>query len=97
MAPDEAKAALQHRVTALEVRLVHSRATRQQVHEMGLPRLFDLEGEYAEALLVAELNFVRDLVRDIDKDALEGLAEWRSWHAGATSEIRWFPTDPNET
>jgi len=97
MAPDEAAAALQHRLAALEVRLAHSRATRQQVREMGLPRLFDLEGEYAEALLVTELNFVRDLVRDMDKDALEGLAEWRSWHAGETSDGRWFPTDTSET
>ena len=95
MAPDEAQAALQRRVGALEGRLVQSRATRQQVREMGLPRLFDLEGEYAEALLVAELAFVRQLVVDIAKDALEGLTEWRNWHAGAESEFRWFPNEPS--
>ena len=96
MAPDEAKAAFEHRIVALEMRLAHSQASRQKVREMGLPRLFDLEGEYAQAMLAAELQFVRDLVRDMDKDALDGLAEWRSWHAGATSEIRWFPSDASE-
>ena len=96
LAPDEAKAALQRRIVALEMRLTQSRAMREQAQRMGLPRLFDLEGEYAEAMLVAELQFVRSLVAEIDKEALGGLAEWRSWHAGALDDVRWFPSDEGD-
>ena len=35
--------------------------------EMGIPRLFLVEAEYALAMKNAELDWVRDLIRDIDK------------------------------
>lgn len=35
--------------------------------EMGIPRLFLIEAEYALAMKNAEVNWVRDLIRDIDK------------------------------
>lgn len=92
LAPDEARDALVQRTSALTLRLTQSRGARLQVAQMGLPRLFDLEGEYAEALLVAELDFVRRLLKEMADDSLPGLAEWRSWHAGADTEIRWFPS-----
>jgi len=34
--------------------------------EMGIPRLFLIESEYAIAMKTAEVNWVRDLIRDID-------------------------------
>ena len=51
---------------------------------MGLPRLFNLEGEYEEQLLEAELHFVEGLVKDIEAGDLEGLEMWRSFHADGT-------------
>lgn len=38
--------------------------------EMGLPRLFLVEGEYAQALRKAELDWVRSLIRDIEAGTL---------------------------
>jgi len=35
--------------------------------EMGIPRLFLVEAEYALAMKHAEVDWVRDLIRDIDK------------------------------
>jgi DNA-binding PadR family transcriptional regulator len=35
--------------------------------EMGIPRLFLIEAEYAIAMKTAEVNWVRELIRDIDK------------------------------
>jgi hypothetical protein len=52
-------------------------------------------GDRGEALLVAELAFVRQLVVDIAKDALERLTEWRNWHAGAEPEFHSFPNEPS--
>src|SRR5437588_6794380 len=34
--------------------------------EMGIPRLFLIESEYAIAMKTAEVNWVRDLLRDLD-------------------------------
>ena len=34
--------------------------------EVGIPRLFLIESEYAIAMKTAEVNWVRDLIRDID-------------------------------
>src|SRR5207237_3314761 len=34
--------------------------------EMGIPRLFLIESEYAITMKTAEVNWVRDLMRDID-------------------------------
>ena len=36
------------------------------IGEMGIPRLFLIESEYAIAMKTAEVNWVRDLIRDID-------------------------------
>ena len=38
--------------------------------EMGLPRLFLIEGEYAVAMKQAELEWVRNVIRDIDDGKL---------------------------
>ena len=48
--------------------------------EAGLPRLFELEGEYEESQLAAELRFVKALVDEMADDTLEGLEMWRFFH-----------------
>ena len=46
----------------------------------GLPRLFELETEYEEQQLVAELKFVNGLVDEISSGTLDGLDAWRMFH-----------------
>jgi len=48
---------------------------------MGVVRLFLIEAEYVQGLLEAELDWVRRLVKEIEGGQLEGLDEWRRWHA----------------
>jgi hypothetical protein len=49
--------------------------------DAGLPRIFEIEDEYKQALLEAELEFVRRLVKDIESGELDGVELWRSFHA----------------
>ena len=46
----------------------------------GLPRIFELETEYEEQQLVAELKFVKALVEEMSAGTLEGLDMWRLFH-----------------
>jgi DNA-binding PadR family transcriptional regulator len=78
--PDDALAALRRRAEGLTVKLAALRGAVQAAREAGLPRLFELEAEYEEAQLVAELDFVRGLVGEMSSGRLEGLELWRSFH-----------------
>jgi hypothetical protein len=64
----------------------------------GLPRLFELEAEYEEQQLVAELKFVNGLVNDLQAGALEGIDMWRMFHTDGfdPKEVEFnfeFPTE----
>jgi DNA-binding PadR family transcriptional regulator len=82
--PEEALEALRQRATALEIRLTHVRGERKVAADLGVSRLFRLEGEYEERLLVAELNFVGELIEDIDNGSIDGLDAWRAFIATVT-------------
>lgn len=77
--PDDAVAALRMRLQRLDIQLAHAQATRETMETAGLPRLFGIEGEYVEALLVAEIQFVRALVSEIESATFAGLDMWRRW------------------
>ena len=63
-------------------------------HEAGLPRLFELETEYEEGQLVAELKFVNGIIEDMAAGTLEGLDMWRMFHTeGFDSEEVQFNFD----
>jgi len=83
--PDEALIQLRRRVDALEMRVALLESNADAAQRMGLPRLLALEGDYELALARAELEWVRDLVADIDKGQLDGLDLWRSWYEGETA------------
>jgi DNA-binding PadR family transcriptional regulator len=85
--PEEALRLLRLRCDALQVRLAQMDGTFAMTKAMGLPRLFELESEYQEALVQAELAWTRQLVDDIESDQLEGLDFWRRWHAGERPEL----------
>ena len=93
LAPDDALAALRLRTDALGFHLAQIRGGVQAAHDFGLPRLFSLESEYEEQVLEAELHFVSALVKDIESGDLDGVEDWRSFHAdGMTGEE--VATDP---
>ena len=80
LSPDEALAALRLRADALSVRLAGMRGAMKAGREAGLPRLFELEAEYEESQLVAELKFVQALVEEMADGTLDGLDMWRLFH-----------------
>ncbi|MCU1375691.1 MAG: PadR family transcriptional regulator [Actinomycetia bacterium] len=79
--PEDAVGLLKERVGRLEMELVAMRATRAQAEQLGLPRLFMVEGEYVEALHETELAFVQGLIKDIEGGSLEGMDLWRALYA----------------
>ena len=48
--------------------------------EQGLPELFLIEGVFREAMLTAEMTFVRQLAKDLRTGALSGTKGWRRMH-----------------
>jgi DNA-binding PadR family transcriptional regulator len=75
--PDDALAALRRRAEALTMKLVGMRGAMKAAHEAGLPRIFELESEYEERVVTAELAFVKALVDEMADGTLEGLDMWR--------------------
>ena len=72
--------ALRARADALKVKLAGMRGAMKAAREAGLPRLFELEGEYEEQQLATELRFVNGLIQDMSSGTLEGLDMWRLFH-----------------
>ena len=80
LSPDEALTALRSRGMTLHVKLAAMRGAMKAAQDAGLPRIFELETEYEEQQLRAELKFVNGLVDEIDSGRLEGLELWRMFH-----------------
>lgn len=78
--PDDALAALRSRADALRIKLAGLRGAMKAAREAGLPRLFELESEFEEQQLAAELKFVNALVADMSGGTLDGLDMWRLFH-----------------
>jgi len=57
--------------------LVGMRGAMQAARDAGLPRIFELESEYEERVVTAELAFVQALVDAMADGTLEGLEMWR--------------------
>ena len=89
--------ALRQRAVALEIRLAQVRATSRAATDAGLPRLFELEGEYEERLMETELDFVRGLGKEIDDGSLDGIELWRSFFAPDSSTDDATPSALTET
>jgi DNA-binding PadR family transcriptional regulator len=90
--PDVAVEELKQRCTALEIRIAQTKALHETASGAGLPRLFELESEYTQALAEAELDFIRRLVKDIESGQLEGVDMWRSWFTDG-ADMTWHPPD----
>ena len=78
--PDDALRALKGRADALTVKGAALRGAMGAAKKAGLPRIFELEAEYEEAQLAAELKFVKALVKEMEEGTLDGLDMWRIFH-----------------
>lgn len=67
---------LRKRVTALEKILSRMEQQYEQANRMGLPRLFFLETEYQRKLILAELEWVRSVIHDLETKKLHWNYEW---------------------
>lgn len=81
--PDEALIALRSRRDALTMRLATLRAAMAGAKKAGLPRLFELEVEFEECQLVAEIRFTKGVIADVEAGTLDGLELWRKFHDDA--------------
>ena len=63
--PDDALMALRGRAEGLKVKLAGMRGAMKAAKAAGLPRLFELETEFEEQQIVAELKFVNGLIEEI--------------------------------
>ena len=61
---------LKLRSALLDGQIAGSQKQLKTFLEMGLPRLFLIEGEYSEAMKQAELDWVRQLIHDIESGTL---------------------------
>ena len=80
LSPEQALVALRSRATTLQIRLASMRGAMKAAHDAGLPRIFELESEYEEQQLRAELKFVNALVDEMASGSLEGIELWRKFH-----------------
>lgn len=74
LAPDDARAQLEQRAERLAAELADTDA--QLAGNPGLPRLFLLEEEYRQAVLQAELAWLRGVIADLTKGRLTWSEEW---------------------
>lgn len=75
LAPDEAQAELELRAQRLAAALARATATLTDA-PAGLPRLFLLEEEYRQAMLTAELTWIRAVIEDLRAGRLTWSQEW---------------------
>lgn len=73
--PDEAQAELELRAQRLSAALAHTDAMLTDA-PAGLPRLFLLEEEYRQAMLKAELAWIRAVIEDLRSGRLTWSEQW---------------------
>jgi DNA-binding PadR family transcriptional regulator len=88
---DEVVRLLKLRAALLEGRAAGDEKQQTSLMEMGLPRLFLVEGEYAVAMKRAELEWVRGLINEIEAGKLWFTKEQLRAAAGTGSA--WFTTE----
>jgi DNA-binding PadR family transcriptional regulator len=88
--PADVVGLLRERAQRLEFEIAQDQARQELAHKQGLPRLFDIEGEFRHALRQTELEFVRRLVADIESGSLGGLDWWTEVHERSGEPV-WSP------
>jgi DNA-binding PadR family transcriptional regulator len=84
--PAEVASLLQERARRLEQETQHRRSLMDTHMQRGLPRMFLIEEEHRLVLAEAEMEWVRDLAREISEGTLDGIEQWRSFHGGGGAQ-----------
>ena len=85
--PDDAVRLLTHRALVLEAEIAAADLTMHGLHDReGLARLHMLEVDYVLDLRQAELDWVRQLIRQIKDGSLDGIDHWKSYHPPTRGE-----------
>jgi DNA-binding PadR family transcriptional regulator len=79
--PEDVQALLMERLGHLDEQEHRILAEIEGAAAMNLPALFLIESEYALALLRAEHSYVKGLIHVIETAELDGIEQWRQWHA----------------
>ena len=91
LAPKDARDLLAQRCSRIQERLEAAKAMRKFLAERNVPRLFWIDYEYRWRLLEGELEWVRELIAEIDSSSLEGLPMWLNWHKPAGEAANVIP------
>ena len=67
---------LEMRGGEIEAQLVQSQAITRELLDGGLPRLFLIEEEYKQAMLMAELAWLNKVIEDLKSKALNWNTQW---------------------
>lgn len=78
--PDEVVELLEQRLRILDAELAEGRVALGGLAQ-GLPRVFLIEMEYHMAMVGAEIEWIRGLLKEIREGTLTGVDAWREWHA----------------
>jgi DNA-binding PadR family transcriptional regulator len=77
--PDEVAALLRGRLAALEEGIASEQKELETAGQQ-MPRIFLIETEYHHALVKAEAEWIRGLLKEMDEGTLSGLDGWRYVH-----------------
>jgi DNA-binding PadR family transcriptional regulator len=86
--PEEVRTLLEQRVALLDAQLAGQRGTLAEYGGL-LPRIFLIESEFSVAMLDAEAQWTRQLLKDMADDSLTGLDGWRQYHATGRTPEEW--------
>jgi DNA-binding PadR family transcriptional regulator len=84
--PAEVAALLQERARRLRQEVADRRSLMDTHMHRGLPRIFLIEEEHRLVLAQAEMDWVRDLAREISEGTLDGIEQWKSFHRGGGAQ-----------
>lgn len=76
---------LRRRCDMIEIELAKFASIDALGDKLKLPRLFLIDFDYVRMLRTVELEWVRALADDIEAGGIDGIEQWRAWHAGAPS------------
>ena len=79
LSPDEVHRLLEQRLRTLDTQLAELQASLAHWAQR-LPRIFLIEAEYYLAILRAEADWVRALLREFANGSLPGVDAWRKYH-----------------
>lgn len=91
--PDQVVELLKERYQNLLIEQAQAEATMELAMKHGLPRLFRVEEDFRDRIRATEIEYVRQLARDIETGNLEGTDWWRQLHEEGGDQIP-PPFDP---